>query len=1025
MDSKAAIPADPAVLAVCRDWNAKAISYTEAARRMAALGFPVIGPEDLEDVCTRIGYPVGPPQQAVLPPSSMPRPTSLPPDMPPTNQILNEPLPVQPVPISALQLVPGLAPLIVPQINPVQCPSVDYSSLVTAINGITNVLNTFQQTIRLYLEQQTSFQTNYLQSLYAIIQGTIVNRQDVISQPIGKTYTKIKKNLSQSLGNCYANCFSLGFQYPSDEAILYGLDTGRCLESCQQADQQIYQNTNRLQNETTTNTLVNESSPTCPAPIVNVNVSAPGVNVSTSAPQTTNIDNRTTSTTSTTATTTNNTTTTAQCGDQPGYMKDIAAGLQSTLADAYNLHKLHANGSASSFGDFYRQLMSCSEISIAAFDAVPLPPPPPPPPGGLPAPNVAPKLPATEGEAKPIQVPDWQDPLICDKLHKEGAPRDLDSLFQFFRNKDGSMAMPTWWYVGWGYAKEKDWTVVKRLAHSALWSIIEGGKEVAQQLMKSAAFALGCPELAIDAQAVKIVAGIVNFWTKGALDQVIKGYEYKVAESCPQEIPSQGELNAARLAAQMDAKQWECLTRANNNLPVLAKQVLFSQRTKIGFQDALMLKRLGVMDDLEYRVWAEQNGVLTVEDREALEAAATYLPGPSDLLRMMVRDVADVDAVKKFGLDDEFGIKWTGELKKYGDAQGISDETARLEWRAHWDQISNTQAFQMLHRLRPGSKLVEDAANAINFDSGGAVSMDEARARLITTEQTVRELLAINDTLPYWRDRLIAISYNPLTRTDAQRAFIIGALDEAGLKAVFMDEGYDSNSADILVKFTTLIKGEREQRKLGTRSVGKLKSLFIKGLIDDTKFETETNARIPYKPKADAFIADARLEKSLQLRSEAAACVKSSFMHGRVDAIDALEDLQKAGFVHSESLALVDRWKCAFSNKQKLATAERLCKWRGLGIIDRPEQLKRLVRLGWSAADAASIADQCEKAMSDAQQKKLQAQLRQMEADNKRLEAINLKAIAAKTKADAAAAKASAARTAEVKARAEQGGALA
>lgn len=989
----------------------------------------------------RTGYPSrltpveavgGPPTNqppAAVPPVSVPPavspPTPLPPDMPPVNKIVSQPLATQPVPILPIQLVPGLPPLIVPQVNPPQCPNVDWASLVTAINALTNLLNTYQQNVRLYLSQQVSVQNNYLQALYAIIQGNISNRLDTVSYPVGKSYGKIKKDLSGKLGNCYANCFSLGMEYPSDEAVMYGLETGKCLESCQsQFGEQ----------QRAGQTLVNENVETsCPPPTINVNVSAPNVDVRVDGTRPVSTEKttteKTTATSSTTSTFSGKVREAVGGCNVPSWMQGIADGITSNLSQGFNLYKLFNNGSAGSYADFYKQISSCFNLSGDTHIDVTLPPPPPPPEVAAAAAGLGPFKPKdnrqfTEQDGQPLTVPNWQNPDICALLDKLRFGGDLNAIFSFYWT-EGRRIAPSWWQTIWGNENYADWSWFAKHVEYWSWNVVVSALKLATQITDPVIEALGVKGVAWDAALVKIIVGFIGHWTQGSLDGLTKGFDYKLNQSAPQEIPSQGELNAARLGDQIPPDQWTCLTQANNNLPELAKRVLLSQRSKISYEDALMLHRLGRMDAADYEAWTRQNGYIRAEDVKAKEAASIYLPGPSDLIHMMVRDVADNAAVKKFGLDEEFTDKWKGDLKLYGAAQGINDDTAKLEWRAHWDQISNTQAFQMLHRLRPGSKLVEDAANAINFDSGGEISMEDARAKLITTEETVRELLAINDTLPYWRDRLIAISYNPLTRTDAQRAYILGALDDAGLKAVYQDEGYDSSTADILVKFTQQVKAERLQRKIGSRSVGKLKSMFVSGLIDATRFEAEVRKRITLKEKADALIEDAKLEKELTMRAESAKCVQSSFMHGRVDAIDALEDLQKAGFVHSESLALIDRWKCAYSNKAKNATAERLCKWRALAIIDRAEQLKRLVRLGWTALDAAAIADQCEKGMSEAAQKKLAAQLREMEAKNKRLEAENLKIIKAKAKADQAAAAAAAARTAEVKARAEQGGALA
>ena len=93
----------------------------------------------------------------------------------------------------------------------------------------------------------------------------------------------------------------------------------------------------------------------------------------------------------------------------------------------------------------------------------------------------------------------------------------------------------------------------------------------------------------------------------------------------------------------------------------------------------------------------------------------------------------------------------------------MDKEVLQWYWRAHWELPSPTTGFEMLHRLHPdvleviGEKYKEMGLNP-----------DDLKTDL----DTLKELLKISDYPKYWRDRLAAISYSPLTRVDLRLSLI-------------------------------------------------------------------------------------------------------------------------------------------------------------------------------------------------------------------------------------------------------------
>jgi len=156
-----------------------------------------------------------------------------------------------------------------------------------------------------------------------------------------------------------------------------------------------------------------------------------------------------------------------------------------------------------------------------------------------------------------------------------------------------------------------------------------------------------------------------------------------------------------------------------------------------------------------------------------------------DLITMSVREVFSPDIAQKFGQFEDF----PADFATYAKQQGVSDEWAKRYWAAHWVLPSITMAFDMLHR--------------------GVI--DQA---------TINQLLRAQDIMPFWRDKITAISYNPYTRVDVRRMHKAGVLSEDEVLTAYKDLGYDDVKALKMTDFTLL-------EYLPNETANKLSELYI------------------------------------------------------------------------------------------------------------------------------------------------------------------------------------------------------
>ncbi|GAG96040.1 unnamed protein product, partial [marine sediment metagenome] len=165
-------------------------------------------------------------------------------------------------------------------------------------------------------------------------------------------------------------------------------------------------------------------------------------------------------------------------------------------------------------------------------------------------------------------------------------------------------------------------------------------------------------------------------------------------------------------------------------------------------------------------------------DTEITHLKTLFYPIPNypDLVRMAVREAFYPDYVEEYGLLNEL----PAQFLEYAGKQGLSEEWAKHFWASHWELPSILQGFEMLHR------------------------------NVITPEQLDKLFMAV-DIMSWWRDKLEAISYNPLTRVDVRRVFKMGIIDREEVLRTYLDLGYNEEKAEWLTKFTEMQNTEADR----------------------------------------------------------------------------------------------------------------------------------------------------------------------------------------------------------------------
>ncbi len=178
---------------------------------------------------------------------------------------------------------------------------------------------------------------------------------------------------------------------------------------------------------------------------------------------------------------------------------------------------------------------------------------------------------------------------------------------------------------------------------------------------------------------------------------------------------------------------------------------------------------------------------------------AEKIPGPTDLVRMGVREVFTPEIAERFGQFEDFPPAFGEWMAK----QGFTDFWAKAFWGAHWDLPSVTQGFQMRHRDVIG-------------------------------DEDLQLLLRALDVMPFWRDKLTDIAFRVISRVDVRRMYAEGVFERDQVKRVYLDLGYKPEDAEALTEFVVRRyprKGTDEPSDLRSLTISSVKQAYARRLI--------------------------------------------------------------------------------------------------------------------------------------------------------------------------------------------------
>lgn len=331
-------------------------------------------------------------------------------------------------------------------------------------------------------------------------------------------------------------------------------------------------------------------------------------------------------------------------------------------------------------------------------------------------------------------------------------------------------------------------------------------------------------------------------------------------------------------------------------------------------------------------------------DQKIIRTAAAFLPGPADLIRFLVRDIYTPTIVDQFGLYDNYPPAFTPLAAQ----QGMSEQTARDYWAAHWTLPSLTQGFTMLQQHQ----------------------IKEADLRLI---------LRANDTLQKFVDPLIAISYTPLGRIDIRRFNALGLLDGEDLICAYEANGYNRANAELSAQWTVKYNAQVKKEYKNPYTAGVVSHVLSAMTAlsitqaEGTKYLTDLG-KTP--TEIASLTAEAVLSQQIARQRNIATSVRPFYVDGIWTELQTMQALAAYGFTGPAVTVLLEDWRIdrqlkvsrsTHASDRDLTKAEIVSAYKDR-IVTKPEAVAHLTLLGYDASEVQTLIALADYAQAKADQ---------------------------------------------------------
>jgi len=418
-----------------------------------------------------------------------------------------------------------------------------------------------------------------------------------------------------------------------------------------------------------------------------------------------------------------------------------------------------------------------------------------------------------------------------------------------------------------------------------------------------------------------VIAGALRPWGERAYQEASGELETARAEpSLATRLVNTGQWPLQKLIDHLRDQGWSMEDAVN---------IYFSLANRPTAQDLITARLRGTISHDEYLREMGANGYQPVH-AELLLQLAHLIPPPTDLIRMAVREAFNPEVIRKFRYLEDF----PAEFAQWAEKLGIDREWAERYWVAHWELPSPTMGFEMFHRTVDDS--TDPDADDLTLPSGRKVQN-------VIGRRTLELLLRTADIAPFWRDKIIAVSYRPLNRVDVRRMFRMGVIDVDEVYRAYLDIGYNPRHAAMLTEWTVKEYGEgsRDLTKADILTAYREKRVTredAKNMLIDLGYEDW---------EADVLLGREDYRREREREQLIIRLTRTQYTRGIIDRTQALQQLGELNLPSEQMQLLLETWDAQKQRKTRVPPLRDLVDFFQAGIITEEELREELSNLGF------------------------------------------------------------------------------
>jgi hypothetical protein len=298
----------------------------------------------------------------------------------------------------------------------------------------------------------------------------------------------------------------------------------------------------------------------------------------------------------------------------------------------------------------------------------------------------------------------------------------------------------------------------------------------------------------------------------------------------------------------------------------------------------------GELTNDEFNLRLSELGI-SKQDTDDLKKLAWQIPQVNDLIHMAVREAFTPEIARAFGQYEDYPEAVT----EWAEKQGLSEDWAKRYWAAHWELPSADMGFAMFQR--------------------GIIDMP-----------TLKMLLRALDVMPYWRDQLIKLAYQPITRVDIRRMHKLMGKDHAWLVQRYGFIGYSPEDAEEHAIFTEeLNKEEAKLEKQAERDLtaSEIANAYANSAIGESDATTMLSD-LGYDVAEIALkLTLAELPVLKRIRDKKVAIINQRLLYGAIDLNGAVDALNALDMPTREMEFVLADWQLDLELQELKAEAKR------------------------------------------------------------------------------------------------------